>query len=371
MNIIIINRILIKSLKTVSGGIINCPKNNLYVHIVVYKNQITFTVNNSEFEIIHKTFANKIVAQGECFVLFEMIYKVSKSISPSTIVNVFTNKNNIIIKTNNTSAEINRLKYTRYNLLDSYSNIFGTFNINCHSFIQSVSGSSYALPNHNEKTKLNSMFFEINANNFIIIATNGYKFGINKIKIINKNNNYIKAIISHTLVIELLKIFPNTINLNMTFGKRWIKFDSGITSVTSLLLFNFNYPIYKNFLEMNYKNTIIVNRILLKQAFIRASALLNNKNGLLTLEFSVNKIKIIGKNSDIINTNKIEEVISVVYSGKFKIFHFYVKYLLPLLHIMVSKTIKLCFNDSNGPILFEEIKVYGKYIISPIKISKV
>ena len=364
------NRMLIKSLKIMSAAMIkqkNITRYNVYIRIIANKNHIIFLANNEKFEINSKNYTNKIMITGECIILFDKLYKISTSLSLNVVVNIIEQKNNIIITSHSMTATINKFKYVYNNFIHNNSCILGIFNIERSEFVRIILGSAYSLPSLNNETRLNNMLWEIRGNYITFVSTDGKKLGINKMKIKNKQNYYIKTIIPHFIINELPKIFDDVINLCIIFGDKWIKIDSGITSITSLLLSNFNYPNYQEILKINYTNNMLINSELFKIAIKNTSSILDPKQGIVTLKIKKNNLIIIGQNIDSVGTNEIQDIIKIIYVGKKIQLSFYVKHLLLLFNIIKSKTIILRYKNCEHPVLFEGNQMYGQYILSPIK----
>jgi DNA polymerase-3 subunit beta len=126
------------------------------------------------------------------------------------------------------------------------------------------------------------------------------------------------------------------------------------------------FPDYHRVIPRNNEKIIIADRLELRQVFLRASILSNEKYRGVRLILSNGMLQVFANNPE---QEEAEESVLVQYQGDNMEVGFNVGYLLDVLGVVDTQEVRLSLNDSNSSALIEEADSHAaQYVVMPMRL---
>jgi DNA polymerase-3 subunit beta len=331
------------------------------IKISAEDNILTLSATDTELSIEKKIKAD-VKVEGETVVPGKFITEFVKKLASTEIELEVNDKNQLLIRYDGNESIIqcyNPAEYPGFRKLktDEY------FGITQRDFKNLVSKSIFSVALDDSRPVLKGVLFDINNNNIISVALDGYRLAkVNK-KIIS---NITKSIvIPQRSLNEVSKMLEDSDEIiNVYIDNNAIMIDNGDTKIISRLLEG-DFINYKQIIPANYETFVIVNKNQLEDALERVSLLTKvGQNNFVKFEITENNVYLTS-NSEIGN---IKENITATTSGKDIAIAFNPRFLLEALRVNSNEFVKMCFNKSINPCVI--VPTEGDeflYLILPVR----
>ncbi len=317
---------------------------------------------------INKFINAKINESGSLTIPFATLNNIISNID-SERINLESDKNNLIIKTDNYQARIQGINEEEFPLIPKIENQENNIEINSTILKSSILEIINAAHFSEIRPEISGILFDFQISVLKIVATDSFRLAEktlydNQFK--TKINKGFKLIIPLKTIQEVIRIFPDNQEINICIDPNQVLFKSEDQELISRLI-DGQYPDYEQIIPKNIETELILNR----EKFFNAVKLVSSfsgrindikmrlKDGNKALEiYSANEY--LGENSYLIPTK--------TKGTEFKEITFNWRYLLDGLKVIKSENIFLGVNGDAKPAL---IKAFGEtnyfYIIMPIK----
>ena len=234
-----------------------------------------------------------------------------------------------------------------------------------------VSATSFSMGYQDARHFLNGLFFEINEEQIIAVATDGHRLAMATIKQKNETNEPLTCIIPRKCIVELRKILT-TFNNNkeklaeFSINKKEFSLKIDGYTLTSKLIEG-NYPDYKKVFPESLPNTLTADKQQLKLALQRMSILSSEQYKGVKLNVDKTELRLSATNP---MQEQGEDIIPCQYSGESIEVGFNLNYIIEVIDAINSNELKIMLNtpDSGCLISADKDEAASKYIIMPMRI---
>ncbi|EKE83365.1 DNA polymerase III subunit beta [Idiomarina xiamenensis] len=224
----------------------------------------------------------------------------------------------------------------------------------------------FSMANQDVRYYLNGMLFETDSALLRTVATDGHRLAMSSCSLGQTNVPQRQVIVPRKGVMELLRLLDDSdAEATLAIGNNHIRIETGGLSFTSKLV-DGRFPDYRRVLPSGGDKVVLADRDLLRQAFVRASILSNEKFRGVRLNLASGELCITANNPE---QEQAEEVIEVDYQGDSLEIGFNVSYLLDVLNNIESEQVRITLADSNSSALVEStLDDSSLYVVMPMRL---
>lgn len=226
--------------------------------------------------------------------------------------------------------------------------------------------TQFAMAQQDVRYYLNGMLFEFTGKRISSVATDGHRLAVCHQSLDNAEQEPVKVIMPRKGVQELSRLLNNPDEkLTIQVQQNHIRFISDDFILTSKLI-DGKFPDYQKVLPRAGQNIMTCEKNDLKQILSRVSILSNEKYRGIRFELKDNILTVSATNPE---QEQAEEEITVEYQGDAVSLGFNVTYLLDILSVFSSNTLKMYINNANTGVLIEEDNHEDSlYVVMPMRI---
>jgi DNA polymerase-3 subunit beta len=368
MKFSIIQSHLTNPLQLILGGVEKRQTLPVLANVLIQiKNKIlTITSTDLEIEISLNLSLTAETIDGEITVPAKKLLDICKSLPHDKHIDFILNKDKLKI-----SSARNRFILSTIDAKE-FPNIEGNsfdiqFDVSSHSLKMMMDKTQFSMAQQDIRYYLNGMLIELHKNQLLTVATDGHRLALSKLKLNNTiNPSLIRAIIPRKGILEANKLLSSIDeNVTLFLSKNHIRMNIGHFIFTSKLV-DGEFPDYNKVLPKNAKRILLCNKHAIKEAFLRASILCNEKFKGVRLLLTENKLTINANNPE--QEEAIIEL-DVHYQNEAMEIGFNVSYLLDAINAIKDDEIKFSLGDSNSTALIESSQSSDStYVIMPMRL---
>lgn len=226
---------------------------------------------------------------------------------------------------------------------------------------------AFAMAQQDVRYFLNGMLLEVTDQHLRAVATDGHRLAMSTADVSNPGvANRVQAIVPRKGVLELGRLLDGeseTVQLHL--GSNHLIAQSGGFTLTTKLV-DGQFPDYEKVVPTDGSRYLVADREGLRQAFQRASILSNEKYRGVRLMLSDEQLTIQANNPE---QEEAEEVVAVEFNGDPLEIGFNVSYLLDVLGVLGTETVKLSVSDANSSALIEGMgNDSAVYVVMPMRL---
>ncbi len=209
---------------------------------------------------------------------------------------------------------------------------------------------SFSMAQQDVRYFLNGMLLEITAGHTRTVATDGHRLAMCTVAGGVHGAEKTQAIVPRKGVLELGRLLDDGDDeLILQLGRNHLRVTRGPFTLTTKLV-DGKFPDYEKVIPRDASRTIIGDRETLKQAFVRASILSNEKYRGVRLIIEGDQLTIQANNPE---QEEAEEIVPVTYTGERMEIGFNVSYLQDVLNVVASDEVRISVSDANSSALME------------------
>jgi len=225
----------------------------------------------------------------------------------------------------------------------------------------------FAMAQQDVRYFLNGMLLEVTEQHVRAVATDGHRLAMS-----TSDGSYpgvgskVQAIVPRKGVLELSRLLDGeTETVELQLGGNHLKVQSGPFIMTTKLV-DGQFPDYEKVVPSDGSRFLTGDRETLRQAFQRAAILSNEKYRGVRLIMSPEQLTIQANNPE---QEEAEEVVPIEFSGDELEIGFNVSYLLDVLGVLDTDSVKLSVSDANSSALIEGIgNESAVYVVMPMRL---
>ncbi len=368
MKLIILKQNLKDALSAVERGVIE--NNNLPIlKNVLIKADTRVSLSTTNLEIgVRCTTAGKITENGSITVPFHPLYNIV-SVSDSERIALTTEKNNLIVKTDNYEAKIQGIDENEFPIIPKVENAEHGIMIDASELKRALSEVVSSAQTNEIKPELSGVLFDFQVTMLKLVATDSFRLAEKTLFNTNFKTTIergLRAIVPLRTIQEVLRIFSDDQKLKIAFDTNQVLFESENISLISRLI-DGQYPDYQAIIPKNSETEIIAERTNL----ITALKLVSNFSGRTSdVKFKATadaKALEVYSNNQYLGENNY--LIPIKKKGEgFEAVSFNWRYLLDALRPIEAKQIMIGINGDTKPAVIKPLDDETLlYIVMPAK----
>lgn len=336
------------------------------VLLVLEGNQLSITGTDLEVELVGRVVLEKSPeAGGEVTLPAKKLADICKSLPDGCEIEIAETDKKVTVRSGRSRFTLSTLASTDFPAIEDSSDGSG-FCIKQGDLKRLIDRTSFAMAQQDVRYYLNGMLWEIQADQFRVVATDGHRLAICTLPVSIDSSEKNQVILPRKGVMELAKLMMNeSEEVELIIGNNHIRAITTDFTFTSKLV-DGKFPDYERVLPRTINKTVFGNRTDLRQAFSRASILSNEKYRGIRLLLSNGTVQIIANNPE---QEEAEETVSVDYEGESLEIGFNVSYLLDVLSVLSGEQVKVSLSDGNSSALLEEsVESDSVYVVMPMRL---
>lgn len=240
------------------------------------------------------------------------------------------------------------------------------FNVTQKLLKRLIEKTQFAMAIQDVRYYLNGLLLEMNQNQIRAVATDGHRLALSEADCSLDQDTGLQVILPRKAVLELARLLSDSDEqIEVDVSSNHIRFMMGETSFTSKLI-DGKFPDYQRVIPTNMDKEITADRDQLKQALMRTSILSNEKYRGIRFQFTSGLLKLLAHNPE---QEEAEDEMEIDYQGDELIIGFNVGYLIEVLNVIDTESVKLYLSDSNSSCLIQnKDSEQSRYVIMPMRL---
>jgi len=223
----------------------------------------------------------------------------------------------------------------------------------------------YAMAQQDIRYYLNGLLLVVEDRALKLVATDGHRLAYAALALEAKLPRQ-EVIVPRKTVVELAKLLADTDEeVRIELSATQAAFSFGSVELVSKLV-DGKFPDYTRVIPVGHKNTLAIEREVLRQALSRAAILSNEKFRGVRLVLTDGSLRVVSSNAE---QEEAEETLEVRYQGDALDIGFNVNYLLDVLNNVAGSEVQCSFGDSaSSALLVFPSEAEFKYVVMPMRI---
>ncbi len=365
MKFSVVRETLLKPLQLVAGVVERKQTMPVLANVLVeVKDQtLILTGSDSEVELIGHVPLDECDV-GRITVPARKLMDICKSLSDGAVIEFSLDDQKAVIRSGRSRFSLSTLPADIFpNIKDMQGDL--TVFVAQSSVRRLIDLTGFAMANQDVRYYLNGMLFEVADGQLRVVATDGHRLST-AVEDAQVNGDLVQIIVPRKGVLELNRLLNDSDDVvELIIGTNHIRVCVAEYIFTSKLV-DGKFPDYRRVIPQNNEKIVIADRLELRQVFLRASILSNEKYRGVRLILSNGMLQVFANNPE---QEEAEESILVQYQGENLEVGFNVGYLLDILGVVGAQEIRLSLNDSNSSALVEDAQSHSaQYVVMPMRL---
>lgn len=226
---------------------------------------------------------------------------------------------------------------------------------------------SFAMANNDVRYFLNGALWELSANCFKMVATDGHRMALSQIKLLEDFNINLQVIVPRKAILELIKILSASDEVvTIKFGANYFSLTFNQFQFTSKLI-DGRYPNYTRVIPQNNDKEMSAKLSNIKSSLLRTSILSNEKYRGIRLKFQSNLLSFATNNPE---KECATDQIEVNYAQPDSIeMGFNITYLLDVLSVIDTEKVRFLLSEPDMSLLIKEMNSDDSvFVVMPIRL---
>lgn len=241
-----------------------------------------------------------------------------------------------------------------------------TLNLSQGDFHSLLSGTAFAMAQHDVRYYLNGLLLEIGDDNVRAVATDGHRLAIGNLGISTYLQSSRQVIVPRKAVQELIRLLDDSDEpVALTIGTSHIRATLGSYTFTSKLIEG-RFPDYNRVIPRGGDKTVLADRETFKSILQRAGVLSHENIRGVRLELEPGELHVYANNPD---QEQAEDTMAVDYDGEPLQIGFNVGYLIDVMNVIREDQVRMVVSGSNASALIESTGSDDNlYVIMPMRL---
>ena len=357
---------LLKPLQQVCAVLTSRPNIPVLNNVLLQINgdQLSITGTDLEVELTTHAKLSVSVENGSYTIPAKKFLDICRSLPDSAEISVTFEQDRAIVQSGRSKFNLTTLPAEEYpNLTDWQSEV--DFSIEQSTLRRLIEATQFSMANNDARYFLNGMKFETEGNLLRTVATDGHRLAVCTIALEQDLQTH-SVILPRKGVLELVRLLETSDELaRLQIGTNNLRIQLNNIVFTSKLI-DGRFPDYRRVLPRNATRIVEGDWDTLKQAFVRAAILSNERFRSVRLQFSANQLKITATNPE---QEVAEEIIDVAYDSDEMEVGFNVSYILDVLNALKCERVRMRLTDASSSCLIEDCDdSSAEYVIMPMRL---
>ena len=365
MQFIVAREHLLKPLQQVCAVLSSRPNIPVLNNVLLHIEDGNLTITGTDLEVELSTHAQLTSGTNGKFTNTEKKFlDICRSLPDDAEISVSFEEDRAIVRSGRSKFNLATLPAEEYpNLTDWQSEV--DFTIAQATLRRLIEATQFSMANQDARYFLNGMKFETEGNLLRTVATDGHRLAVCTIALEQELQNH-SVIVPRKGVLELSRLLePSDQPARLQIGTNNLRICLDGIVFTSKLI-DGRFPDYRRVLPRNADRILEAEWETLKQAFVRAAILSNERFRSVRLQLSRNQLKITATNPE---QEEAEEIIDVSYNGEEMEVGFNVSYILDVLNALKCQRVRMRLIDASSSCLMENSEdSSAEYVIMPMRL---
>ena len=311
-------------------------------------NQLSLTGTDLEVELVGRVEVSTTGAEGEVTVPARKLVDICKSLPEGSDIELSVESGKATVKAGRSRFTLSTLPASEFPSVEEGK---GELAIEVAQPVlkRLIDRTAFAMAQQDVRYYLNGMLLELRSGRLRMVATDGHRLALCTATD-SVDAGDAAVIIPRKGVLELTRLLEGEDTVKLVVGSNHVRASTSQYTFTSKLV-DGKFPEYERVLPKSPDKMVIGDRKELKQAFTRTAILSNEKYRGVRLKLSNDSLEITANNPE---QEQAEEVVSVQYQGDSLELGFNVSYLLDVMSVLDTPTVRLSLSDSASSALLEE-----------------
>ncbi len=365
MQFIVAREHLLKPLQQVCAVLSSRPNIPVLNNVLLHIEDGNLTITGTDLEVELSTHAQLTSGtNGKFTIPAKKFLDICRSLPDDAEISVSFEEDRAIVRSGRSKFNLATLPAEEYpNLTDWQSEV--DFTIAQATLRRLIEATQFSMANQDARYFLNGMKFETEGNLLRTVATDGHRLAVCTIALEQELQNH-SVIVPRKGVLELSRLLePSDQPARLQIGTNNLRICLDGIVFTSKLI-DGRFPDYRRVLPRNADRILEAEWETLKQAFVRAAILSNERFRSVRLQLSENQLKITATNPE---QEEAEEIIDVSYNGEEMEVGFNVSYILDVLNALKCQRVRMSLTDASSSCLMENSEdSSAEYVIMPMRL---
>ncbi len=336
------------------------------VLIVLEGNKLSLTATDLEVEIIARITTEQMGEGGEITVPARKFADICRALPEGADIKVVEDQDKLTVRSGSSRFSLSTMPSSEFPNVEEGS---GQLEFNCQQSVlkRLIDATGFAMAQQDVRYYLNGMLWEASSGQLRTVATDGHRLAMCTQSVDINTDSKSQVVVPRKGVLELSRLLSDEDNAiaSLSIGDKHLQVTTDKYTFTTKLV-DGKFPDYEKVVPRGGQNTLLGDRLCLKQAFSRVAILSNEKYRGVRATMKDNNLSLVANNPE---QDEAEEHIPVEYSGAELEMGFNINYLLDLSNVLGSDNIKITLVDSNTGVLVEETdRDDSAYVIMPMRL---
>ncbi|MEJ2509516.1 MAG: DNA polymerase III subunit beta [Gammaproteobacteria bacterium] len=357
---------LLKPLQMVSGVVERRQSLPVLSNILLVVNNGTLAMTGTDLEV-------EMIAQttvpgaedGEITLPARKFMDICRTLPEQATLELKVEKERAVIRSGKSRFALATLPASEFPNIDPIEAPF-SFAVAQRDLKMLIEQTQFAMAHQDVRYYLNGLMLELGNKVLRAVATDGHRLALCRVDTQLSMEESRQLIVPRKGVLELARLLEDSDDeVEVQVGANHIKLNLPEVTFTSKLIEG-RFPDYERVVPTGGDRVMKSDREALRQAFIRASVLSNEKFRGIRLQLSANLLKATVHNPE---QEEAEEELEVQYQGEEFEIGFNVSYLLDALAALKSGQVSVTMTDSNSSCLIEGAQEANcQYVVMPMRL---
>ncbi|MGD2054528.1 MAG: DNA polymerase III subunit beta [Gammaproteobacteria bacterium] len=326
--------------------------------------KISLTATDLEIELV-TTLGMVADEAGETTLPARKLLDICKALPEESNISITVDTDKALIKSGRSRFSLSTLPADDFPALESINTV-AEFDLPQKTLKELIDKTAFAMALQDVRYYLNGLLLEVSSGLLRAVATDGHRLAYCEKQADCDLAEIKQVIVPRKGIQELVRLVDDSDQaIKILLGSNHIRAELGDIRFTSKLI-DGRFPDYNRVIPDDGKNVITADRESLRQALVRASILSNEKYRGIRLIIENDVLQLQAQNPD---QEEADVEVEIDYKGDSLEIGFNVNYMLDVLNVSDSSTVKAALRDSNSSCLMTYPEHPDcKYVIMPMRL---
>lgn len=337
------------------------------VLLALDQGQLSLTGTDLEVELVGRVGVEVGAENGEITVPARKLMDICKSLPDGATLKFELDENKAVIRCGRSRFSLSTLPAADFPSVEESAGTL-EFSVPQQQLKAMLDSTSFAMAQQDVRYYLNGLLFEVSTNYLRVVATDGHRLAMHTegmaVTVAAEGKN--QVIVPRKGILELSRLLSEgEETVNLVIGTNHIRVRTQNFTFTSKLV-DGKFPDYDRVLPKGGDKVLTAVRQDLRQALNRTAILSNEKFRGVRLMLANDELRIVANNPE---QEEAEEIINVEYRGASLEIGFNVSYLIDVLTVLDTESVKMVLSDSNSSVLLQETEDSpALYVVMPMRL---
>ncbi len=369
MEISLQRSVLFKALQLLNGIVERRQTQPILANLLLVadSDQLSLTGTDIDIELVVRIPLLKMKIAGAITVSAKKLFDICRSLPDDASIDLRLESTQMICRSG--KSRFNLMTLPAVDFPVSSAPVFNTELTMNQSMLKTLLGKvHFAMGQQEVRHYLNGVLIDIHDGAMRCVATDGHRLALSTMNDVCSRTAKTSVILPRKSVLELMRLLGNDTDsiIQISLNENDFRMTLPAMVFTSKLI-NASFPAYARMIPREASQPAVLDREALRQSLSRSSILLNEKFCGVSLQFSDNMLRLSATNPE---HESVEEFIPLSYTGPTVELAFNVVYLLDVVSLMTSHSIRWSFSDASKGTLIQAVDAIDDtlYVVMPVKL---